>query len=85
MLNENHRPLSVLVALGSAVTFLHASWVEEKARRAKSTSVGGKSDRAGDAQAVTVIGTDAKTAARLLKAGSGRPGRFVSFVNFQGT
>lgn len=66
------------------VTFLQASWVEEKACRAKSTSVGGKSDRAGDAQAVTVISTDAETAARLLKPGSGCPGRFVSFVNFQG-
>lgn len=66
------------------VTFLHASWVEEKACRAKSTSVGGKSDSAGDARAVTVISTDAKTAARLLKPASQCLGRFVSFVNFQG-
>lgn len=36
ILNENVGPFSVL---GSLLTFLHASWVEEKTRRAKSISI----------------------------------------------
>lgn len=59
------KTLVLLVALGWMLTFLHASWVEETACRAKSTSIGEKSDRIGAVQAVTVISTDAKTAARL--------------------
>lgn len=66
------------------LTFLHVSWVEENACRAKSTSVGEKSDRTGDVQAVTVISTDTKRAARFLKVGWECLMRFMSFVNFQG-
>lgn len=63
------KPIVLLVARGWMLTFLHASWVEENACGAKSTSVGGKSDRAGDVQAMMVISTDMKTAARLFKVG----------------
>lgn len=53
------KTIDLLVALGWMLTFLHASRVEEKACRAKSTSIGEKSDRIEDVQAVTVINTDA--------------------------
>lgn len=63
------KTIVLLVALGWMLTFLHASWVEENACRAKSTSVGEKSGRTGDVQALTVISTDTKRAARFLKVG----------------
>lgn len=59
------KTIVLLVALGWMLTFLHASWVEEKACRAKSTSVRGKSD----VQAVTVINTDGKNSSHALSGG----------------
>lgn len=38
----------LFVSLGRRLTFLHASWVGEETRRAKSTSTRDKSDRRGD-------------------------------------
>lgn len=82
------KTIVLLVALGWMLTFLHVSWVEENACRAKSTSVGEKSDGIGDAHAVTVISTDAGTA-RLLKVAesvwgdSSHLGTFREYENVQ--
>lgn len=47
------KTIVLLVALGWMLTFLHASRVEEKECREKSTSIGEKSDSIEDIQAVT--------------------------------